>query len=1116
MYRVGRRLWALISFASVSGDGRRLSALRIASLVVATIAVMASATLPAGMAPQTSAARQFGAVDLAEPPQASENGRRSWQDSAVGQAAPATLRYAFLVNWDPGSAASMRTHLGKIDVLVPEWLHLGEAGALLQNDRYVMAEVADQIGRSNLPVRVMPMINNYWRDGWQGERVDAVLAIPRLRSRLAVRLRDFAVNNRFHGITIDFQQFSQTYMEGYEQLVAELAGLLHAEGLALNVVIPLQGEQWRAGVLSRSADAVIVSAYDFSNGGTAPGPVAPQDWVASHLRARVAEAAPGSIVLGLANYGYDWREGEEPEIHTFGDVMLRARQAQATIRMDEESLNPTFEYYDIDNEHREVWYLDAVTAFNHTRAVGLDMLGGVALWRLGAEDPAIWEVFADLASPDPDRLERIDPGAVVDYHGEGEVLRLVADAREGHRDIEFDRRSGLIVDQRVDAFPSGYEIGRWGGGDHRKLVLTFDDGPDPVYTPQILDILKQYGVPAVFFVTGTQTNDHPRLAQRIAAEGHELGNHTFTHPNLDLVTDIQMRMELNATQRVIESVTGRATLLFRPPYATNMEPQTAAELRIVAETSRKGYFSVGMNVDSKDWWLARPQSIIDRVVGGVKDGQGHVILMHDAGGSRVSTVAALPVIIETLRAEGYEFVGIADLLGRTRDEIMPPVNSAINPLIASDALGYAIVRALHFLLHAAFMAAIALALMRAALILALSAGRRPSLPLADPRLRVGVIVPAYNEENVVCQTVRSLLQSHSQDFDILVVDDGSTDDTYRIALETFAGESRVRVVTKENGGKSEALNYGLTLLDHDIIVAMDADTIFLPQTIPSLVAHFSDPLVGAVAGNAKVGNRINLITRWQALEYIVAQNLDRRAFEKLNCITVVPGAVGAWRRDVVLAVGGFHSDTLAEDADLTIRVIRAGHLVVYEDRAIALTEAPADIRSFVKQRFRWTYGMMQTALKHLDALTRSKPNAVGLVALPNILLFQLLLPCLAPIADVLLVFGIVGAGFNSYFYPDLPMSEGLLNILLFYSIFIGVDFLVAAMAFLKERGEENWMIVLLLPQRFLHRQLLYFVVVKAILVALKGHAVGWYKVKRMASVQLAESEVEKPAAPLAG
>jgi peptidoglycan-N-acetylglucosamine deacetylase len=160
--------------------------------------------------------------------------------------------------------------------------------------------------------------------------------------------------------------------------------------------------------------------------------------------------------------------------------------------------------------------------------------------------------------------------------------------------------------------------------------------------------------------------------------------------------------------------------------------------------------------------------------------------------------------------------------------------------------------------------------------------------------------------------------------------------------------------------------------------------------------------------------------------------------------------------------------------------------------------------------------MMQTALKHLDALTRSKPNAVGLVALPNILLFQLLLPCLAPIADVLLVFGIVGAGFNSYFYPDLPMSEGLLNILLFYSIFIGVDFLVAAMAFLKERGEENWMIVLLLPQRFLHRQLLYFVVVKAILVALKGHAVGWYKVKRMASVQLAESDVEKPAAPQPG
>jgi cellulose synthase/poly-beta-1,6-N-acetylglucosamine synthase-like glycosyltransferase/peptidoglycan/xylan/chitin deacetylase (PgdA/CDA1 family) len=673
--------------------------------------------------------------------------------------------------------------------------------------------------------------------------------------------------------------------------------------------------------------------------------------------------------------------------------------------------------------------------------------------------------------------------------------------------VEYDRLTGLIVNQSVSDFPVRPEIARWGGNAGRKLVLTFDDGPDPEFTPRILDILKQYKVPAVFFVLGSQANRYPELTRRIVAEGHEIGNHTFTHPNLDRVSDIQMNMEINATQRVIESTTGRATLLFRPPYAEDIEPETADALRTILATSKAGYFTVSTRIDGKDWWLASPQAIVNRVVQGSQEGEGNIILLHDAGGNRDATVQALPALITTLQAENFEFASLATMLGRTRDELMPPVDASINPFLAGDAVAYALVRTLENAVYFAFMAAILLTLARTGFIVLLAVRKKMPRNVAPADLTVCAIVPAYNEEKVICQTVRSLLQSNWKDLAILVVDDGSRDRTYEIVLETFADEPRVRIVKKENGGKSEALNLGISMVDHDVIVAMDADTIFLPDTIPHLVSHFSNPAIGAVAGNAKVGNRINLITRWQALEYIVAQNLDRRAFERLNCITVVPGAVGAWRRQVVQDLGGFHSDTLAEDADLTIRVIRAGHVVVYDERAIALTEAPAEIGSFLKQRFRWTYGMMQTALKHLDALTNSKPNSIGLVALPNILIFQLLLPCIAPIADFLLVMALAGVGLNAYLYPDLPISPGLLHILIFYGIFFALDFAVAAIAFLTERDEQPWLLVLLIPQRFFHRQLLYFVVLKSIVVAIRGRAVGWFKLARMATVKHADVAV---------
>src|SRR5205807_8050284 len=201
--------------------------------------------------------------------------------------------------------------------------------------------------------------------------------------------------------------------------------------------------------------------------------------------------------------------------------------------------------------------------------------------------------------------------------------------------------------------------------------------------------------------------------------------------------------------------------------------------------------------------------------------------------------------------------------------------------------------------------------------------------------------------------------------------------------------------TKPNAGKAEALNYGLEhLTDEEIFVGIDADTIIARDAVSQLVPHLLNSKIGAIAGNAKVGNRVNLWTRWQALEYITSQNFERRALNVMSAVSVVPGAIGAWRRSAVREAGGYHTDTVAEDADLTMSLLEHGWKVVNEDRALAFTEAPTTARGLMRQRFRWSFGILQAVWKHGSAIRRR--SRLGWIALPNIIIFQILLPLVSP------------------------------------------------------------------------------------------------------------------------
>jgi cellulose synthase/poly-beta-1,6-N-acetylglucosamine synthase-like glycosyltransferase len=601
--------------------------------------------------------------------------------------------------------------------------------------------------------------------------------------------------------------------------------------------------------------------------------------------------------------------------------------------------------------------------------------------------------------------------------------------------------------------------------------------------------------------------------RRIVSDGHEIGNHTFTHPNLGEIPTSLPQLELNATQRLIESEVGRSTVLFRPPYFGDAEADKPQEVEPAFLAQRMGYLTIGVRIDPDDWRLpVTAQEIVDRTLQRAMDNnpetRGQVVLLHDSGGDRSATVEALPKLIHEFRARGFRFVPVSDLAGFTRDQVMPVTPPSERAFTRADTIAFFFLSTGGWTLQWVFVVGIALGLGRLLFIGTLAfaqwvRSRHREHVHAGERYApfVSIIVPAYNEELVITKTINSLLASSYERYEIIVIDDGSKDHTSKIVRENFSGDARIRLFTVANGGKAAALNFGLSYATGEVVIALDADTLFEPQTISALAHRFYDPRMGAMAGNAKVGNRINIVTRWQALEYITSQNMDRRAFASLNCITVVPGAVGAWRRDLLEEAGGFPADTLAEDQDLTLRIRRMGHNIGYEENAIAWTEAPDRLRALAKQRFRWAFGTLQCMRKHLDALFRPRYGALGFIALPNVWIFQILFPLISPVMDLMLLYTFIAAGVDWFEHRQGYSSTNLRQVLFYYALFLAIDWVSACFAFLLEK-KENWRLLWwLFLQRFCYRQVMYYVMIKSVAVATRGAAVGWGKLDRKATAE---------------
>ncbi len=1082
------------------------------------------------------------------------------------------LRAAYYVEDDPASYSSLKQHIRQIDLLFPAWLHIISADGTLtsystdnrpfdvvdqdgvhpvDHEQRVARAIASAAVGDTTPPEIFPQLSNF--DPVQNVFLPSIgdfLTNPEARAHLIEQVDTFLdANPSYRGLAIDFEEIPPEAQQGFMTLLGDLYRDFQARHLKLFVNAPVGDEDFNLKDMADRSDGLLLMNYDQHHTGTGPGPIAAQDWFVDNLKKVLQVVPKEKAICALGNYGYDWttempvpakhRGGKSPdpkvlkveEIST-PDAWQAATDADAKIELDQDSLNLHFAYDDDDAHVRhQVWFLDGVTVLNEMRAARALGIETVALWRLGQEDNSLWNIWDKPVHADPVKdLAEVEPGFDVETQGDGDILHIARKMQTGQREVTLDDDDSVppeyrsVTAEQMTAYPLAYTVEQTGYFP-KEVALSFDDGPDPTWTPKILDILRKYQVSGTFFMIGEEAQNNIGLVQRVYREGHEIGNHTFTHPDISEISNASMDLELNLTERLFMSELGVQPLYFRPPYSIDQEPDTNDQAAPAQRIQDLGYVIVGDKIDTDDWEEhphKTPQEIVDSVFRQIGQMQGRpwmrgsIILLHDGGGDRQATVDALPVLIKALRDHGYTIVPVSHLMGKTRADVMPPLNGRQVWQARIDSIAFAAWAFFdHFVVAVFFVGDI---LMSARLIIIGIFAiidrlrKRKNYAGLDYAPKVAVLIPAYNEEKVIVRTIRSVMMSNYKNIRIIVIDDGSTDNTYRAAIDAYPADiasGRLVVLTKPNGGKADALNFGLTKTREDIYIGIDADGVIAHDAITNLVPHFADPKIGAVAGNAKVGNRVNLWTRWQALEYITSQNFERRALDLFDVVMVVPGAIGAWRTAAVKRGGGYHTNTVAEDADLTMNLLEQGYSVIYEDRALAFTEAPVNMDGLMRQRFRWSFGILQAIFKHRGAIT--KRRAMGLFALPNTLVFQILLPLVSPLIDLMFVASLINFFYDKHFHPEAASSASLEKLLIFFTAFILIDFVASALAFTLERKHpaskgDAWLLFHIWIQRFTYRQVFSIVLFKTMKRAIDGKPFNWDKLERTATMS---KETEK-------
>ncbi len=995
----------------------------------------------------------------------------------------------------PWATRSIAESCDTVHVVLPTWHHItvAQGGAQI---RGVSAETRDPLWEhavQNPGLQVMPVVQI-------DTTASRLLSNEGGPEKVAAALSDFFERPRgeksVQGFCLDARAFTSIGTDAFSALSRPMTAALGELGMTSCVKLPSSASEGLLVIANRFFDTVIVNGYREYWLGSAPQPLADKRWFEAHISALQDHIDPTKLVVELGTHAVDWASGRpRPEIQPFAKAMSALAEAEGVVEFVSSAENTRASYVDAKGLQHRLWMLDATSAHNQILALQEQGVAAFGLSGLGYEDPGIWAVLdqttrgVELAA---ESLQNIVFSNYVDLLGRGPFVAPVAMPQVGKRTVEILPKEGEIVAVTYDEMPQAGAVQLYGAGEPNKVVLTFDDGPHPQHTPATLDILRDTQTPGSFFVLGNNAISSPDLVKRILSEGHELGSHTYSHPNMGNVSASRAKVEINSTQLLINGITGKNMRLYREPYMRSGGPITSKEVASLLPLEKAGYIIAGMDVVPRDWLTQTADELAEEIIRQVEVNAGGVVLLHDGGGDQSQTVAALPRVISELRAKGYTFTTLGDLLGASPNMLMPEGNRVTSTF---GSMSFLAVGNSWSLLKIAFWTVFAIGIFRSAGLLLLATKRKRHVPAASKHIpSVTIVIPAYNEGRVIENCIRQALYSEYSDFDIIVVDDGSTDDTYEKAI-SFAYHPLVTVLRQPNRGKAAALNAALDETQSDVLICIDADSQIAPDAVGLLAAHFNDPKVGAVAGRVVVGNRGNILTRLQALEYITAQAIERRAKEHLNAITVVPGAVGAWRTTALMEAGIFSTETLTEDADMTMAMLRSDYQVVYEDRAVATTEAPTPLKALMTQRLRWSLGMMQAGWKHLGAA--GERRNLGLIALPDLAIFGYLMPLIAPLADlflvILLIESVMSVGTGGQEYAALLTNP----LLIAYLALPALEILSAVIAFRFDPKEDRRLLLLLPLQRVYYRQVLYICVIRAIWRAATGSLASWGRMTRV-------------------
>ena len=972
---------------------------------------------------------------------------------------------------------SLKENIHSIDVLIPDWFYFNKEGKIVEKSDSKI----DRLAREN-DVQIVPSIT--LDENSTADDVHNWLSNPQTQDQMIENLLSVIKTKGYQGVHLNFEDVHWEDKELYNQFVSELYNSFHQSGLLLTLFVRLGDETYDTKLLSGVSDHIIVKAFDQHIEQGEPGPLASLQWTQELISQY--KGSIEKLVLCLANYGYDWNltTGEPAVPLHFSTLMEMANRENLKIQWDQNFFTP-YVRYKAQNEEHFIGFLDAATFYNQMKIAQSYQIPSIGIWNIGSEDPTIWRLLANN-NANPLNLETIPNRVSTAVAGNGDFLRVTKVETEGERRFELDHQ--FIKREIYEKYPTPHLLEQY-GVDEKRVAISFDDGPNPKYTGKILEILNQHDVKAAFFLIGQNASMYPELAKRIYTEGHEIGSHTFTHTDIMSISDQTLEFELNSTQRVIQGITGHSVIMFRPPFLSINDGPDGLPAKEVFDKFLKiqdlGYTVVSSTIDPQDWNGKSAEEIFNETISQIQN--GHIMLLHDSGGNRTPTIEALPKIIEWLKANGYSIVPVSELVGVERNVVMPTVEEtekSIAPLyLYGSSFNAAFIKSIKGFL----VLLITIGLIRLAILLffSLKQKRKSEHRSFQDSYQpfVTVLIAAYNEEKVIGKTIHSIMKSRYPHFELIIVDDGSKDQTANIVEAECNKYSNIRLLRKENGGKSSALNLGFQNASAEIIVTLDADTVITEDTISKIIRHFEDPIVGAVSGNVKIGNRKNLLTWWQHIEYVTGYNLEKRAFDQLDSITVVPGAIGAWRKSAMLEVGLFEEDTLAEDTDATMKLLRKGYRIRSEVEALAYTEAPEDLKSFIKQRYRWTFGILQCLWKHREALFDKKKKKLGFIAMPN-MLFQYVLLASAPLADFILI---------------LALFSGHMFVAYFYLVFLLVDSLVSVYAFSLEKEKKKPLLTLFI-QRVVYRQFFTYVVWKSFIFAIKGQLMGWNKLQRTGNV----------------